>query len=281
VPHGGKALALNAGMKRARGEILFFTDVRQDLEPDSLSRLVACFGDPAVGVVSGELVITKGGGSAEEAQTGLYWRYEKAIRKRLSQLDSILGATGCIYAMRSELAAPIPPGTLLDDMYLPLLAFFRGYRVVMEEAALAYDVPTVLNSEFRRKVRTLAGVYQIIGRFPALLTPANRMWIHFVSHKLGRLLLPFALLAIAVSSFALPRPFRGMALLAQALFYVLAVLDRWLPESFPLKRLSSVMRTFVVLIAAALCAISIAFRSSDAFWTTPTGRPPRRLQTRY
>ena len=63
-------MALNAGMKRARGEILFFTDVRQDLEPDSLSRLVACFGDPAVGVVSGELVITKGGGSAEEATDG-------------------------------------------------------------------------------------------------------------------------------------------------------------------------------------------------------------------
>ena len=134
--------------------------------------------------------------------------------------------------MRSELANPIPPGTLLDDMYLPLIAFFRGYRVVMEDAALAYDIPAVLNSEFRRKVRTLAGVYQIIGRFPALLTPANRMWIHFVSHKLGRLLLPFALLAIAVSSFALPRPFRGMALLAQAGFYALASWTAGFPSGF-------------------------------------------------
>jgi len=83
------------------------------------------------------------------------------------------------------------------------------------------------------------------------------------------------------SSFTLPRPFREMALLAQAGFYALALLDRWLPEWFPLKRLSSAVRTFVVLMAAALWAISIAFRSSDAFWTAPAGRPPRPLQTRY
>ena len=80
-----------------------------------------------------------------------------------------MGATGCIYAMRRELASPLPVGTLNDDMYLPLGAFFRGYRVILDDAALAFDYPTPLASEFRRKVRTLAGVYQIMG-------PIRRCW---------------------------------------------------------------------------------------------------------
>ena len=272
VAHGGKALALNVGMEAAHGEILFFTDVRQRLEPESLSRLVACFADPEVGVVSGELFITAGGGSLEEANTGLYWRYEKRIRKCLSQIDSILGATGCIYAMRRELAASIPAGTLLDDMYLPLLAFFRGYRVIMEESARAYDLPTALNAEYRRKVRTQAGVYQAIGFFPRLLWPwSNRMWIHFVSHKLGRLLLPFALLTVAASSFALPVPWGRAALAAQAGFYGLAAVDGWIPERSGLKRVTSIVRTWVGMMAAAASAASIAFRPSVSFWAEPTG----------
>ncbi len=272
VPRGGKALALNAGMARARGEILFFTDVRQPLEEDCLRRLVACFADPAVGVVSGELCITLGGGTAEEVNTGLYWRYEKEIRKRLSRIDSILGATGCIYAMRRELASPLPAGTLLDDMCLPLMAFFRGYRVVMEESARAYDKPTGLEDEFRRKVRTLAGVYQVIAMFPELLLPwRNRMWIHFVSHKLARLLLPFAFAVIAAASFELSHPFAAISLAAQAVFCAIAAADRWIPESAPGKRWASMARTFVSMMAAALCAVSIAFRPSASFWKPPAG----------
>lgn len=267
VPRGGKALALNAGIARAQGEILFFTDVRQKLAPDSLARLVSCFADPSVGVVSGELIIREGDSSAE-ASVGLYWRYEKWIRKCLSQLDSILGATGCIYAMRRELARPMPPDTLLDDMYLPLGAFFQGYRVVMQESAKAFDVPTALDTEFRRKVRTLAGVYQVMRFFPRLLWFSNRMLLHFVSHKLARLLLPFAFLVVAASSLALPAPWRLVALAGQGVFYGLAVIDPWIPERFPLKRLSSVVRTFVVLLAAALWAVSIFFLPSGKFWTT-------------
>jgi hypothetical protein len=174
--------------------------------------------------------------------------------------------------MRATLAAPLPPGTLLDDMYLPLGAFFRGYRVVMEETALAYDTPTTLDVEFRRKVRTLAGVYQVIGMFPQLLFPwSNRMWIHFMSHKFGRLLLPFALVALALGSFGLPDPFRGFVLAGQAGFYALGVADCWISEQSALKRLSSAVRTSISLSAAALWAVSIFFRPSMSFWTGPTG----------
>jgi cellulose synthase/poly-beta-1,6-N-acetylglucosamine synthase-like glycosyltransferase len=265
VPKRGKAAALNAALARAGGEILFFTDVRQQLHPDSLANLVACFADPEVGVASGELVIREGAG-LEEASVGLYWKYEKWIRKQQSRLDSVLGATGCIYAMRRQLASPLPEDTLNDDMYLPLAAFFRGLRVILDDSALAFDYPTQLAGEFRRKVRTLAGVYQIVGFYPALMGPRNRMWIHFFSHKLARLLMPWAMLAAAVAGFGLPAPWKVWAIGAQAAAYTLALLDVWLPANFPLKRLTSPVRTFAVLMTASLCALAILFVPPRVLW---------------
>jgi len=275
IPPSGKAAALNAGMREAAGEILFFTDVRQPLDPPSLKALVAQFSDPTVGVSSGELIIRRGV-TAEEERVGLYWRYEKLIRKQHSRIDSVLGATGAIYAMRRELARPLPPDCLLDDVHLPFLAFFRGYRIVFVEEALAYDDPTGLQTEFRRKVRTLAGVYQLIGRFPALLTPRNRMWWHFLSHKFGRLLLPFALLALLASSALLPAPWSAALLAVQGAFYGLAALDPWAPEGSRLKPLSSLARTFAALMLASLAAASYVFLPSEWFWKTPSGPQPDR-----
>lgn len=275
IPESGKAEALNAGMRHARGEILFFTDVRQRLDPACLRNLVACFGDPWVGAVSGELIICDGRTQAE-AYVGLYWRYEKWIRRQLSRIDSAPGASGCVYAMRRALATPLPAGTLLDDVYLPLAAFFRGYRVILDETARAFDYPTGLGTEFRRKVRTLAGVYQIIRMCPALLGPSNRMWFHFVSHKLGRLLLPYALLAMAAASFGLPGTWAELALLAQGVFYGLALLDVWVPENSTAKRVCSLPRAFVVLMAAALAAALYVFVPRKELWketTVSTARP--------
>jgi cellulose synthase/poly-beta-1,6-N-acetylglucosamine synthase-like glycosyltransferase len=272
IPAAGKAVALNALMEKATGEILFFTDVRQRLESDSLRNLVACFEDPSVGVVSGELVILDSRGR-EDTEVGLYWKYEKAIRKRLSRIDSIPGATGCIYAMRRELARPLPADCLLDDVHLPMAAFFAGRRLIVEESAKAFDGATSLQTEFRRKVRTLAGVYQIVFRYPQLLGPRNRMWIHFFSHKLARLLLPFALLVLAVTSFWLPGVWAPIAILAQVAIYALAAADPWLPRVA--QRVSGPARTFVILMLATFCASSILILPASRFWSSATGSSGR------
>ncbi len=269
LPRGGKAAALNAGMRRATGEILFFTDVRQRLDPGCLEALIESLGDDSVGVVSGELVILSGT-TRQEADIGLYWRYEKWIRKQQSRLGCVPGATGSVYAMRRELAVPLPAATLLDDVYLPMAAAFRGRRVILDERARAFDRPTALDSEFRRKVRTQAGVYQIAAAYPQLLLPTNRMWFHFVSHKAGRLLLPFLLILIAFASWGLPPRLRAAAVGTQALVYALAAMDGIIREESPVKRATSITRTFVVLLAAALCAPwfwGINGRRRGAGWT--------------
>ena len=263
VPKGGKPAALNAGIAAADGEILLFTDVRQELDRGALRYLLENFADERVGCCSGRLVIRKGA-SLEEENVGLYWRYEFAIRNALASLDSIFGATGALYAMRRELAGPIPADALNDDMHLPLLAFFRGRRLAVDDRARIYDYPIGLESEFRRKVRTLAGNYQIVREFPALLGPANRMWIHYVSYKFGRLLLPLFLLATLVSGVFLPAPFDWIATAGQLAFYLAAACDPWLPR--PLKKLSSPVRIFTVMMLATLAASSILFRPASSFW---------------
>jgi cellulose synthase/poly-beta-1,6-N-acetylglucosamine synthase-like glycosyltransferase len=272
IARGGKAAALNAGLTQARGAVLLFTDVRQPLAPGALLSLLSCLSDPSVGVVSGELMLPEGD-TREQADISLYWRYEKWIRRNLSSIDSIPGATGAIYAMRRELARPLPPDTLLDDVHLPLYAFFAGYRIVFDDQAFAFDAVGGLAAEFRRKVRTLGGNYQLLMRCPALLNPRkNRMWFHFVSHKLARLALPFALLAVAISSFWLPEPWRTAALGTQAAVCLIALTDIVMPQRFWLKRVTSPVRTFLVLMAAALCAISIFFVPASRLWGAGDGR---------
>ena len=144
------------------------TDARQTLEPDSVSHLVACFADPTVGVASGDLHVLPGQGD-EQGSTSLYWRIERWIRINLGRLDSTFGATGPFYAIRRELAPAMPPDTLLDDMFLPLHGFFLGFRCVVDEEAVAWEQGFSIKAEFRRKVRTLAGNYQILRQYPALL----------------------------------------------------------------------------------------------------------------
>jgi cellulose synthase/poly-beta-1,6-N-acetylglucosamine synthase-like glycosyltransferase len=265
LPPSGKATAVSRGLRETRGDFIVLTDVRQEFDPDAIARLIACFADPSVGLVTGELVI-RAGTTSEEYNTGLYWKYEKWIRRKLNQIDAMLGATGSIYAIRPELACAIPPDILLDDVYLPFKVAEQGYRLYFEDEAKAYDFPTSLQSEFWRKVRTQAGVYQILLHFPWLVSPTNRRFIYFVSHKLGRLLLPFFLLAALLSSFWLPRPWNAIALGCQSLFYAIAAADAILPERSAIKSISSPARTFVVLVAAALCAVTVFFRPSNRLW---------------
>lgn len=265
MSRGGKCAALNTAIPQARNEILLLTDIRQTLAPDSLQALVDCFADPSVGAVSGELLIRKGD-THDQADIGLYWRYESWIRNCLSAVDSIFGATGPFYALRRELAVPIPPEMLLDDMYLPLASFFRGYRLIVEPRAKAFDYPTTRAMEFKRKVRTLAGGYQILTVYPALLGRGNRMWFHYVSYKLSRLVLPWVFAVLFVSSWFLPLPWRWFILACQAFCYGLAVVDPFVPAGFPLKRLSSVLRTFVVMMVAAVLGMSVFFVPPRTLW---------------
>jgi cellulose synthase/poly-beta-1,6-N-acetylglucosamine synthase-like glycosyltransferase len=270
LPRGGKAAALNHGLSVASGEILFFTDVRQKLDRSALRHLVANFADPEVGAVTGELVIlSTDDAGGEQAAMDLYWRYELWARAKQSAHYSLFNTTGCLYAMRRSLARPLPPNTLIDDAELPLQAYLAGFRIIFDPASRAFDYPTKQGTEWGRRMRTMGGMWQVFARHPRLLFTPHPMWFHFVSHKFGRLLLPWSLLGI-VAATALLEPGRGkLALIVNELALVLlALCPPSLAARLPIRRYAGWARTFLVMNFAALLSLKVFFGDPQRLWLT-------------
>jgi cellulose synthase/poly-beta-1,6-N-acetylglucosamine synthase-like glycosyltransferase len=192
----GKAACINDAVQACRASYIIFSDARQRLDTNAVAALMCNFADLSVGAVSGELVFedTMNGEFAKGVDT--YWKYEKFLRQAEGRVDSVVGATGALYAIRRAYFQPIPAGTILDDVLIPMNIVLQGKRVVFEPTAKVFDVPSPdAASEERRKRRTLAGNYQVIALRPALLNPfKNRLWLQYVSHKVARLLAPLAML---------------------------------------------------------------------------------------
>src|SRR5262249_10337365 len=219
--HAGKAVALNRALRRAKGEIIVFADVRQTFSQDAIRRLVPNFADDTVGAVSGELLLMDESQREASTEVGLYWRYEKAIRAMESEIHSIAGATGAIYAIRRSLYRDLPENTILDDVLTPLQIVLADQRAVFEPEAKAYDVVACCAiSEYGRKVRTLCGNYQLVAYLPQAVLPwRNPIFLQFVSHKLGRLLVPWALLTLFVTNLFMVRGIYAVTFLLQVLWY--------------------------------------------------------------
>jgi len=236
---GGKARALNIAAPQANGEIILFSDARQLYDKDAILELVSNFGDKEVGAVSGELHLTEmpvqrldkverpkkendlyseiGVGEG----VGLYWKYEKFLRRKESQIDSTLGATGAIYAIRKELFSPIPEDTILDDFVIPMRVVLKGYRIIFEPKARAFDVVADSSKkEFIRKARTLTGNFQAFLRMKDLFNPfKNRVCFQLLSHKVFRLLVPYALALALIANFFLNSSIYRTILFFQMFFY--------------------------------------------------------------
>ncbi len=200
--HRGKAIALNAGMVKASADVILFVDIRPEIAPGAIQRLVSNFSDKRIGCVSGNLLLRGGGHDGTAAAVGgLYWRYEQWLRTCEAATDSTVGVYGGFYAVRRELAAIQPDGIILDDMFQPLSIIRSGYRTVIDSSAYVFDTwPTRSEDEFHRKVRTLAGNFQLIQLAPWVLTPQNRVFVQLISHKIMRLVVPYLFVLLFVST---------------------------------------------------------------------------------
>lgn len=262
---GGKALALNAGVRRATGELLWMLDVRQRVDRDALRRLLPAFADASVGAVSGELLLENDDGTPSGEALGIYWKIEKAVRRMESESGSVVGVTGAIYLMRRTLFEPLPAGLVLDDVLVPMQVARRGYRVLFQPAAVARDRLFVEpGKEFRRKVRTLTGNLQMLQLAPWLLTGANPLFWRMVSHKLLRLVVPFLLVIMLVASAVGQSMLMHVLLASQVLFYGLAILGTLAPASRRSK-LVAIPTTFSMLNVAAAMAF-YKFVTGESVW---------------
>lgn len=252
----GKPSVLNLLASQANGEILVFTDARQRLDKNTLSELVKHFSDDKVGSVSSALFYeNERSDNKTGAGIGLYWKYEKLIRKSESRMGSMLGATGALYAIREELYPELPKDLILDDVYIPMKIVEKGYRAIFDSKAKVFD--QVFNDpkqEFARKTRTLAGNFQLFVHLRELFNPLRgKISWQFFSHKFLRLIVPFMLIVIFVTNgFMLESSFYKGIFIIQVIFYCLAFLGMIFNGK---NRVIDVPYMFCVLNSAAIVGL--------------------------
>ncbi len=200
----GKIANLNDVLALRDEEILVLSDANVMYRPDALRKLVRHFQNPAVGCVSGRVILTDSAPTLD-GPTGDYYSLEWFLQAGASSIYSMAGADGAMYAIRRELFRPCPTDTLIEDLIIPMAVIRQGRRVVHEPEALAWERgPASLGEEFRRKVRIAAGAAQGLRRgnaWPPLSAPLA-FWFVFVSHKMLRWLSPVLGLGVVICALA-------------------------------------------------------------------------------
>jgi hypothetical protein len=262
-PRGGKVRAQDAGVRRAAGEILAFSDANALWEPSALRRLVAAFEDPAVAYACGQVRFVNDEGTNQE---GLYWRYEMWLRERESALHSVTAGNGAIYAVRRGDYIEVDP-VMGHDLSLPFNMVKRGRRAVYVPEARATEkmVPTV-EGEWRRKRRMMGHAWPIVlqGGLADLRGYPAVYALMIVSHRLLRYATPLLHVAVLVAS--VMAPFRAAALAQAALLAAAAAGGR--VRSRPL-----LIARYYVMTTAALAAglYDWARHGTPAGWEAPEG----------
>jgi cellulose synthase/poly-beta-1,6-N-acetylglucosamine synthase-like glycosyltransferase len=274
----GKTAAQNLAVLHARGDILVFTDATTELAPDAIGRLVEPFADPRVGCAGARLEYRSAGGTAVGRGGGLYWRYEKLLKELESRARSLIGVSGCLYAVRRELYIPIAPD-LISDLVIALDIYSGGHVSIYVPGAIAFEqTHEHAGREFSMRARVVVRSIHALVRRTQLLNPlrtgffALQLW----SHKVLRYLVPELLLGVLLSSAwlatqAMPRaPFyQGFAVL-QLVGYVAVPALYVLCRRFGIRTgLLSAPFYFVLANAAALWGLVSYLRGvRDVTWTT-------------
>ena len=201
----GKIAAMNRGMGFVRTPIVIFSDGNTLLGKESIRRIVHLFRNPKVGCVSGEKrVLLKGTAASTE---GIYWKYESLLKKWDAELNTVVGAAGELFAIRTELFEPVETDTLLDDFIISLRLAGKGYKIQYDPEAYAMESPSAsVKEELKRKIRISAGGIQSVIRLKELLNPFRygMLSFQFISHRVLRwTLAPLGLPIILMCSFLL------------------------------------------------------------------------------
>jgi cellulose synthase/poly-beta-1,6-N-acetylglucosamine synthase-like glycosyltransferase len=266
-------MALNRGVAEARGDVVVFSDANSRYEPDAIRRLVAPFGDPGVGYVTGRLIYEDPGATATGGGSALYMRYENWLRRLETRVGSVVGVNGGIDAVRRTLFSPMSAHHL-PDFVLPLRVVARGARVVYREDAVSRE--TALDrqaDEFRMRVRVSLRALHALAACRALLHPRYGLFaFQLFVHKLLRYLLIVPLAGALVSSGLLASsPMYAAIFGLQLVAYALAAAG-WISGGRLHGRLVRVPLYFSLLnLAAGAALIDFIRGHQQVMWTPRKG----------
>jgi len=236
----GKTYCQNRAVEKARGEIIVFSDANSMYQQDAIKKLVRNFTDEQVGCISGELKHISGKDiKSDNSSEGIYWKYEKNLKRLESKISSLVGANGAIYAVRKKLYVNLADFSI-SDFAEPLLLFLKGFRTVYEPGAIAIEKnDDTFRESYQRRVRIVTRTFSNIIKDKQLASTLNifRFGIfslQFISHKLLRWFSGFFLILLIISNLVLYNQgiFYQIMLWGQVLFYFLALYGL-LTERFP------------------------------------------------
>jgi len=238
----GKTAAICRGVQKATGEIIVFSDANTQFDCLAIQELVRCLSDRQVGGASGKVRIKEKIDITTSQGEGLYWRLEDFIKRKESQIHSVMGADGSIYAIRKQLFIPPEKGvSYSDDFIISMQVIPQDYRLVYEPKALALEESSRdVVSEFKRKIRSTSGGLHGYAKLwkNGMFNPyRSPIWWQLISHRLIRFAVPWAMITALFSNIYLYGSFYEFTLLAQCGFYLLALAALLLPETISRKKI--------------------------------------------
>ena len=198
----GKTIAQNHAVKVSSGEILIFSDATTMYESNAVRKIVRSFADPEVGCVAGQLIYVDRSSSAVGQGCRSYWGYEKFLKSCESRIGSLIGVSGCMYAVRRICHSRLADD-MIDDFVIATEIHLQGLRTVYEPEAIAIeDTNHKAKDEFRMRVRVIKQTLSALSRYRRALNPFEHKTfaLQMISHKVLRYLVPFALILALVAS---------------------------------------------------------------------------------
>lgn len=268
----GKTETQNQAVRQARGDIIVFSDATTRYERSNLRKIVRNYADPQVGAVSGRYEYYNPTGATIGVGNILFWKYENFIKSAQTRIKTITGCCGCIYSLRRALYEPLP-ADIISDLVEPLKIVEKGYRIVFEPEAVAYEQTTEkAKEEFNMRIRVITRGMRGMLFMRKLFNPFKFGFVSFqlVSHKLMRWLIPlFMIAAFLFNAFLLGPAFYNVTFALQLTFYVLAFAG-WLGERYNIRsRLVSIPLYFMTVNVASLISMYRIWKGYKAVtWET-------------
>ncbi|MDX6445356.1 MAG: hypothetical protein QOH71_2430 [Blastocatellia bacterium] len=198
----GKTAAQNAAVEQAHGEIVLFSDATSLYQPDAVRAIMPSFADPQVGCVAGRLEYVDSSGSRIGQGARSYWSYETFLKRHESRVGSLIGVSGCLYAVRRSAYIPLYHEAC-SDFIIATKMVEQGLRAVYEPNAVCTEQTNrQSDKELKMRVRIIAQTFTDLWRHRSLLNPVRGGFygVQLLSHKVMRYLVPFFLMGLFVSS---------------------------------------------------------------------------------
>lgn len=264
----GKTAAQNAAVEKAHGDIVVFSDATSLYEADALLKIVPNFADETIGCVGGRLIYV------DPADTGIgkgaqrYWGYETFLKQHESRACSLIGVSGCLYAVRRTAYTPLY-NEACSDFIIATKMVEQGLRTIYEPAAVCREETNQRpDNELRMRVRIIAQTFTDLWRHRAMLNPfrSGLYAVQLLSHKVMRYFVPFFLIAMFVASSVLARDSfaHRIFFLAQALGYLCGALS-WLLENIGLRSRALALPHYFVLANVASVIAMFQFLRGERY----------------